>query len=218
MSKLSHRQETILSNTRDIFEKKTNVDFIQKLSNFLNKVFPKIERLYENYPNEFEEIENKIHSIILKQDIIEHTLYLKNQDYQGLNKHRNALVDIMRTKIVILEKSDDLRLSKFLKKYGNLIQHWFDSENGSRAILKEVNKDEGHCYVATMVYGDYNHPNVIHLRNFRDNTLNKYKLGSVFIKYYYKYSPYWVKKMKNSYLINKLLKVSIDFIVCKIQK
>jgi hypothetical protein len=48
-----------------------------------------------------------------------------------------------------------------------------DSENGSRTILKEVNKDNGFCYVATMVYGDYNHPSVIHLRKFRDNKLNK---------------------------------------------
>ena len=42
-------------------------------------------------------------------------------------------------------------------------------------------KTEG-CYIATMVYGDYNHPKVLQLRYFRDNCLKKYIFGLYFIK------------------------------------
>lgn len=217
MHKLTSRQETILSETRKIFGNHNNDDFTQKISLFLDDVFPKIEELNRNFPDEFEKITNDIYTIILTQDIKWHTFYLKNQDYVGLNNHRNSYTSVFRTKVIILEESGNLRLSNFIIDYGYLIDNWLHGENGSRAILKEVNKDDGYCYVATMVYGDYNHPNVIQLRNYRDNKLNKYELGRAFISYYYRYSPYWVKRMKNCSLINKLLKISIDLIVSKIK-
>jgi hypothetical protein len=40
----------------------------------------------------------------------------------------------------------------------------------------------------------------------------------MFIKFYYRHSPSWVKTMENNALINQLLKVSIDFIIYKKQK
>ena len=46
--------------------------------------------------------------------------------------------------------------------------------------------------------------------------LSKNKLGRIFIKYYYKHSPFWVEKMKNNTLINQLLKATFDFIIHKI--
>ena len=43
------------------------------------------------------------------------------------------------------------------------------------------NSSEG-CYIATMVYGYYEHPQVIILRNWRDNTLKKKLVRSYFYK------------------------------------
>lgn len=45
------------------------------------------------------------------------------------------------------------------------------------------------CFVATEVYGDYNHPQVIKLRNFRDSRLKTNAAGRFFIKIYYTTSP-----------------------------
>ena len=39
------------------------------------------------------------------------------------------------------------------------------------------------CYIATMVYGDYDHPQVMVLRDFRDNYLDKRSWGKQFIKF-----------------------------------
>lgn len=45
------------------------------------------------------------------------------------------------------------------------------------------------CFVATFAYGDINAPEVIKFREFRDNVLNNYLLGRLFVFIYYRISP-----------------------------
>jgi hypothetical protein len=47
----------------------------------------------------------------------------------------------------------------------------------------------GGCFVATAAYGDPNHPDVVFLREFRDNTLSQIRLGRSFIKIYRRFGP-----------------------------
>ena len=69
------------------------------------------------------------------------------------------------------------------------------------------------CYIATMVYGDYNHPQVLLLRNFRDSFLAHYVLGRSFIRLYYKYSPSWVEALKNKTIVNKVIKRGLTIFI-----
>lgn len=78
--------------------------------------------------------------------------------------------------------------------------------------------NNGKCYIATMAYGDYDHPQVIELRKFRDNILNKTNLGRSFIKFYYKYSPKLVEKLKNKPSINLIIRKSLDQFIKTIRK
>jgi hypothetical protein len=71
----------------------------------------------------------------------------------------------------------------------------------------------GGCYIATMVYGNYNHPQVMVLRKFRDAVLEKYLLGKWFIKIYYRYSPKLVDKLKNKRTINKIIRKTLDLLI-----
>ncbi len=73
------------------------------------------------------------------------------------------------------------------------------------------------CYIATMVYGSYEHPQVLVLRQFRDNTLATNYLGKTFIKIYYALSPKFVEMFKNSKKTNKLIKSILDKIISKIK-
>mgnify|MGYP003599516917 CR=1 FL=1 len=214
---LNPTQENILSETKKIFDEKKSVDFIEKRKLFLHKVFPKIEELYRIHPSEFEDISTKIHSIMYKQEVSQITSYLKNQEFRALQTYKSELADILRTKYVSLENTGNRRLCKFLLDYEDSIQNWMNGENGSRAILKDTNKDNGHCYIATMAYGDYNHPSVIKLRNYRDNSLNKNYLGQKFIKIYYQTSPILVQKIKNNSSLNKIIKLILDKIVEKLK-
>ena len=80
---------------------------------------------------------------------------------------------------------------------------------------KSKTNKEG-CYIATMVYGDYNHPQVVVLRKFRDNYLLKNVFGRKFVSLYYRFSPKIVRVLqgheKVNSLIRKLLNVLIDFL------
>ena len=80
-------------------------------------------------------------------------------------------------------------------------------------LFKEAADSEGGCYIATMAYGDYNHENVIILRKFRDNILNKYFFGRIFIKVYYKLSPKLVLLLKGSERINSYIKKTLNLFV-----
>jgi hypothetical protein len=74
----------------------------------------------------------------------------------------------------------------------------------------------GFCYIATMVYGDYDAPEVKVLRKFRDNVLDKHGAGRLFIKVYYRYSPYFVERFRHSPLVNSFIKGILDRVVRKL--
>jgi surface protein len=79
--------------------------------------------------------------------------------------------------------------------------------------LKTTGSSNGGCYIATMVYGNYNHPQVMVLRGFRDEVLSNYLLGKLFIRFYYKYSPTWVKVLENNKLFNNTIKKTLNIII-----
>ena len=77
----------------------------------------------------------------------------------------------------------------------------------------EAEQKASACYIATMVYGDYNHPQVLALRNYRDNTLRKSYVGRLFISFYYKYSPTLVNMMEGKKAVNKIIRIILDNIL-----
>jgi len=66
------------------------------------------------------------------------------------------------------------------------------------------------CYIATMAYGNYDHPQVLILRQFRDEVLDKSTFGKWFIKTYYHYSPRLVEKLKDHKKTNILIRKSLN--------
>ena len=61
-----------------------------------------------------------------------------------------------------------------------------------KPATQSANQKEG-CYIATCVYGSYDAPEVLVLRDFRDNELSKNIFGRLFIKVYYAISPILVR-------------------------
>ncbi|MBQ6311209.1 MAG: hypothetical protein IJK74_06645 [Bacteroidales bacterium] len=82
----------------------------------------------------------------------------------------------------------------------------------SRAMnqRKQSTSSSSGCYIATMVYGDYDHPQVVVLRHFRDNVLRNYSLGRLFIRFYYKHSPSWVEYLKDKKCVNSFIRKILD--------
>lgn len=93
--------------------------------------------------------------------------------------------------------------------------------NGNDRTLTDMNNKlnpSGGCYIATMIYGDYDHPQVMVLRDFRDNYLAVRYWGRLFIKVYYKYSPKLVKKLAGHTKINHMIKNILDVFVEHLKK
>jgi hypothetical protein len=70
--------------------------------------------------------------------------------------------------------------------------------------------DSSGCYIATMAYGDYDHPQVMILRQFRDEVLDKSAFGKWFIKTYYHYSPRLVERLKNKRTLNSIIRKALN--------
>lgn len=98
----------------------------------------------------------------------------------------------------------DFLISKLGPIQINQIKHicyWKDvraaqAKSTAKQVGKTISTATDGCYIATMAYGNYNHPQVIELRNFRDQFLSKSVLGRSFIRIYYKYSPILVENLE----------------------
>lgn len=66
------------------------------------------------------------------------------------------------------------------------------------------------CYIATAVYGDYDVPEVLILRSFRDGVLLKSFWGKIFVKIYYFFSPPLANYLKNYDRHNNKVKSILD--------
>ncbi len=61
---------------------------------------------------------------------------------------------------------------------------------------RAVDRSENGCFVATVVYGDYDHPDVMRLRAFRDVVLQPTTMGRVSVALYYRYGPHLAESIK----------------------
>lgn len=73
------------------------------------------------------------------------------------------------------------------------------------------------CFVATVAFGNYNHPELFFLRSFRDNILNKTKWGRYFIWLYYKIGPI-IAELVQKFMLEKIVKSFILSFIIVIKK
>jgi hypothetical protein len=89
-----------------------------------------------------------------------------------------------------------------------------------RGIKKEIERRTGEkynipgegCFIATVVYGDINAPEVIILRKFRDEKLKRTQAGRFFIRTYYKFGPYAARFLSRHARIKRMMKKALNFV------
>ena len=180
---------------------------ISDLNSFLNSKAEIIQKTFNDTPEVYDNICDQVVQISMAS-----LIHLMNKN--GFNIHYyNAFEYLNRFKM-----SEETE-----KKYK---ENWIIISN-NKSI--EVNNHRSHllghqrqsssgCYIATMVFKDYNHPKVMVLRNFRDDFLLNYFVGREFVKFYYKYSPSLVKLLKDKRSINNIIKKSLNMIIKLIDK
>ena len=73
--------------------------------------------------------------------------------------------------------------------------------------------NSGGCFIATMAFGDAEHPDVRALRDFRDNYLLPCRSGQAFVSWYYRHSPSWVSRCKNAAAVRWCVRHVLHFLV-----
>ena len=91
------------------------------------------------------------------------------------------------------------------------------SSSSRNYTSSQTNKRNEGCYIATMAYGDYDHPQVLILRRFRDQVLETSLLGRLIINGYYFISPKIVYLLKGHSNINYIIRLLLDKIVLLIK-
>lgn len=77
-------------------------------------------------------------------------------------------------------------------------------------------KKEG-CYIATAVYGSYDAPEVLVLRRFRDEFLQKIAIGRLFVRAYYALSPALAQKLHTAKHMNAFVRKGLNHLVDYLQ-
>lgn len=74
------------------------------------------------------------------------------------------------------------------------------------------------CYIATLCYGNEFAPEVILLKNYRDNVLSKTLMGRMFISIYYSISPWVAQKLRKADTLNNIIRKKVLDNIIKIIK
>lgn len=128
-----------------------------------------------------------------------------NKDSSKTEEYKK-LVEFVLENLTVLQKT----------KIGYICYWKLDLINGLSSVMnKNINQasipnSKGGCYIATMVYGSYEHPQVLELRKFRDEVLASTLLGRLFIKIYYFISPKIVHLLKGKKGINRFIRYALD--------
>ncbi len=102
----------------------------------------------------------------------------------------------------------------------NEIHLYFEKSYNDRKKIEEAKrKKESGCFIATACFGKYNSPEVLVLRQFRDDRLLKSFSGRVFVRFYYSVSPSLATLIsKSDNLREKVRHYLLEPIVRKLQR
>lgn len=106
----------------------------------------------------------------------------------------------------------------------NLVLHWWRPRSQGAAQPPPVPRQgssgtttsSGGCFVATAVYGSYEHPAVFVLRRYRDECLAGSRAGRTFIRIYYKVGPVLATLVAQCECMKGFCRGILDQVVCRI--
>jgi len=107
--------------------------------------------------------------------------------------------------------TNDRRGGLFCTECDKGFTSWKCKECGTEnPVTKTIESlDKSGCFIATAVYESYEAPEVIILRRFRDDILNLSKVGQLFVKFYYFFSPPIAKFLSNKSKLKVIVREKI---------
>jgi tetratricopeptide (TPR) repeat protein len=109
---------------------------------------------------------------------------------------------------VVLEESGQQQAAKDMLK--KIVEEYPDSDRAVEAnkrLLKPATSSG--CFVATACFGSYDAPEVLVLRQFREQRMSQTMLGRATIRFYYKIGPYGAKLIDHSSTLKALVRAIV---------
>jgi hypothetical protein len=136
--------------------------------------------------------------------------------YIAINNLKNVIQSALEVTTMLgsFDMSSELR-SRYntnksaLQNIGNQLGVGSSRSSSSSSSSPSSSSGSG-CYIATMAYGSYEHPKVLELRIFRDETLAYSRIGRWLIRTYYKVSPKLVELLKDKPAIHAAIRFSLN--------
>jgi curved DNA-binding protein CbpA len=139
--------------------------------------------------------------------------------YSSINRMQGTLSWVESIQENIVDPLRTYELDAQTKGFYNLKVSFYSELNKNlKEAISKSGEDDGHCYIATHIYGDYNSRQVLVLRRFRDDFLNLSFLGRKFIVIYYKISPSLVSLLGKYSIFNLSVRKFLNFLVFCIKK
>ena len=117
------------------------------------------------------------------------------------------------TEYKLLKNEDEVNHNFFQITLSDETAIYYCQVSKIKEVVEEVNLDssneKGKCFVATATMGDYDHPEVMELRNFRDNWILRKSWGVTFVKYYYYYGEIIACKIEKNNFLKKISYLAI---------
>jgi hypothetical protein len=163
----------------------------------IKKIISTIQNLYiETIKYYWKETEQAFNNFNLNKEPSEfYKVEYKINLYQEIHDVSNLIELINQYQIKYPDI--DLKCDKFKTEILNV-------KDKFKSIDATSYEDKKKCFVATAVMGDYNHPVVLDLRQFRDNWLLKHELGIRFTNWYYTYGPFAASTIEKSKILKTL--------------
>ncbi len=181
-----------------------DLTLIDELPKFKKKYLDDASSISLNFINnkKLKQITNSAINNFYDIKISDATLFLRgcdNFDYESLSNinfnqiFKTANNEYTRFSIYV---NDNAEMPISLKKIG------FINDNSTWGIGFGYKKSG--CFIATATMGSYDHPEVMKLRNFRDNWILEKKWGENFVTWYYHYGAIGAKYIEKSFLLKKV--------------
>ena len=111
----------------------------------------------------------------------------------------------------------DFQIERSLRQAGSDLRRIRDAfATSAKAPMPAVK--QGGCYVATSVYGDYEAPQVLVLRRWRDSTLTTSPLGRALVQAYYATSPSLVRVVGSREWFRVPVRSLLDRLVSRLER
>lgn len=153
-----------------------------------------------------------------KTDKTATSFYDKQKEVEHLfsTEDREKFKYISSVRNILVHNVEENRIND-RRKFENTITDLNSAIDVAKTKLKTTSKPKG-CFIATAVYGDYDHYQVKILRDYRDTKLLRTVFGRMIVKLYYIISPPIADILQKNKTLAKSTRKVLDKIIEKIKQ